>query len=155
MASNAPPPGARIPPPLLFIATFLIGLYAHRRIIGPLGSSSLSTAVGLLLTVCGVALAVSAAGLFARLGTTLVPHHSSSVLVAKGPYRFTRNPMYLSLAMLYVGATVWTGAWIALALIVVPLGLIMRVFIPMEERQLHERFGESYDAYRARVRRWL
>jgi len=107
------------------------------------------------LTAGGLALAVSAAGLFARYRTTIVPHGRSSTLVVRGPYRFTRNPMYLSMSIVYLGVALWTGAWLSIALLVLPLWVIDRAIIPMEERQLRERFGESYAAYGARVRRWL
>lgn len=78
-----------------------------------------------------------------------------SALVLRGPYRVSRNPMYVSLVLLYVGTALMTSAWVALGLVVVPIAVMGWVVIPMEESQLRERFGDRYADYCRQVRRWI
>jgi protein-S-isoprenylcysteine O-methyltransferase Ste14 len=148
-------PAARIPPPLLFVTAFVVGLVLQRRLFGSTTPSLALRWSGIVVTGFGIALALWAVGLFARRRTTIVPHGVASTLVVRGPYRRTRNPMYVSLLIIYVGVTVWTGTWIAFTLVGLPLLVLERVIIPMEEAQLGARFGGSYATYRDRVRRWF
>ena len=72
-----------------------------------------------------------------------------------GPYRFTRNPMYLGLVVLAVGIAVWVGTW---PLVIAPLAVFATanwVHIPFEEAKMRRQFGADYDGYVARVRRWM
>lgn len=111
--------------------------------------------LGVLGIVAGVALANLGLRLFHRIGTTHDPLEQPTVLVTSGPYRFTRNPMYVGVTMILLGIGVLAGSWPFLA---APLGflLLMNAFrIPHEERALAATFGEDFEAYRRRVRRWL
>jgi protein-S-isoprenylcysteine O-methyltransferase Ste14 len=146
---------ARIPPPLLFVAVFLVGLVLQRGLFGSAIPPLAWRWAGIVVTALALTLGMWAAGLFARRRTTIVPHGVASALVVRGPYRYTRNPMYVSLLMVYLGVAVWTGTWVAIALVGIPLLVLNRVVIPMEERGLGARFDESYTAYRGRVRRWI
>jgi protein-S-isoprenylcysteine O-methyltransferase Ste14 len=146
------PPAARIPPPLLFVAVFLIGFSLHRWL---LGASPALRIPGIVATGLGLALMLWTLGLFAHGRTTLIPHGAASTLVIRGPYRRSRNPMYVSLVIVYIGVSAWTGAWTALALVVIPVFVLDRFVIPMEEANLHQRFGESYAAYCRAVGRWV
>lgn len=92
---------------------------------------------------------------FRRHGTPVNPARPAEALVTDGPYRFTRNPMYIGMACAYAGAAVGAGALWSLALLPGVLFVIDRVIIPREERHLAERFVEDYDRYHRRVRRWL
>ncbi len=90
-----------------------------------------------------------------RQGTTVVPHHAVSRLVTAGPFQFTRNPMYTGHVVVLLGAALRTGScW---PLLIVPL--CMQATTPLvilpEEEYLTRRFGEDYERYRARVRRWI
>jgi protein-S-isoprenylcysteine O-methyltransferase Ste14 len=150
-------PFSLVPPPLLYGATFLIGFFGQRRWF-PLALQATSPAVhttGFVLVGVGLLLALWSVGLFASERTTIVPHGTSSALIIRGPFRFTRNPMYVSLSCFYLGMAALMQAWLAAGLIVVPLLVISLVIIPMEEAQLRARFGDEYGQYRARVRRWL
>jgi protein-S-isoprenylcysteine O-methyltransferase Ste14 len=146
---------ARIPPPALFAVTFLAGVLVQRALnphrIGP----EVLGPIGAFMTVGGVLIALWAAGLFARNHTTIIPHGRSSTLVLRGPYRRSRNPMYVSLVLVYLGVALWTNAWVALGLVVLPIAVLGLVVVPMEESQLRERFGDSYIDYCRQVRRWL
>ena len=100
-------------------------------------------------------LAIAALGIFRGSHTTTIPFHLPSTLVTTGPYRFTRNPMYLGLTLVYRGvagtrADIWP-------VIVLPCVLIYVNFvvIPFEEQRLVELFGDLYRQYRAIARRWV
>ncbi|MEP7380941.1 MAG: isoprenylcysteine carboxylmethyltransferase family protein [Gemmatimonadota bacterium] len=147
-----------IPPPLLFALPLILGVVLHNRY--PLAHVSAEIAgalewLGIALIVIGVGHTLSSVALFVRSRTTLIPHHRASVLVTQGAYRWTRNPMYVGLTLVYFGIAVLIVAlW---PLLFLPLVLIVmdRRVIPTEERQLGELFGPSYSAYVGRVRRWL
>jgi protein-S-isoprenylcysteine O-methyltransferase Ste14 len=92
---------------------------------------------------------------FARAGTSLVPSEPSTVLLNAGPYRFTRNPIYISFVIFYFGlAIMLTSAWMLL-LLVPALIILQRGVVEREEAYLQAKFGEAYRKYRARVPRWL
>jgi protein-S-isoprenylcysteine O-methyltransferase Ste14 len=145
-----------IPPPILFAASFFIGYFIQRLAIGaPHSAPGALRAIGAGLVAVALATAVPALLLFARHRTTVIPHGHPSDLVAEGPYRMTRHPMYVGLGLVYLGVALWTRVWFAIPLLPVPIFLVDRFIIPMEEERLRKRFGEAYTAYCGRVRRWL
>jgi protein-S-isoprenylcysteine O-methyltransferase Ste14 len=148
----------RVPPPLLFLLTFIAGTALQHLVpltIPSVGMVRGSCIVGVGLAGCGVLLALSSVGIFLAARTTVVPFAAASKLVTWGPYRFTRNPMYVSLVLTYVGVAVMLS-WIwPLFLSPLPVFTLHGIVIPFEEKQLRETFGETYDRYCARVRRWL
>jgi protein-S-isoprenylcysteine O-methyltransferase Ste14 len=148
---------ARIPPPLFFVASFALGVFLQKGLgLGPEAPLSRTwQIVGILLLAVAILLALWAVGLFARHRTTIIPHGASSTLVIQGPYRLTRNPMYLSLSLAYLALVLLLQCWIALPLLGIPLWLLSRFVIPMEEAQMRRRFSDAFDAYCNRVRRWL
>jgi len=111
--------------------------------------------LGAVVAAPGLFLAGWAFALFRRAKTGLVPFSEASTLVAKGPYRFTRNPMYVGMASLVLGLAVALGSLSALVGPVLFVVLIDRLFVQHEERQLEAAFGPAYLAYRSKVRRWL
>jgi len=113
------------------------------------------TLLGWLLAGAGVALAASAIVLFRRAGTSPVPIQPTTALVAQGPYRFTRNPMYVGLAALYAGIALLVNSLWPLVLLPVVLIAIRWWVIAREEAYLERKFGDAYRAYTRRVRRWL
>jgi len=102
-----------------------------------------------------VLLAASAVVLFRRAGTTPNPTRPTTALVLHGPYRFTRNPMYVSLVLLYVAVTLFVNSWWPVVLLPLVLVATDRLVIAPEERYLAAAFTAEYGAYRSRVRRWL
>lgn len=140
-------------PPTYFFLYLLAGIALHFTLGGPrllrlpwLGAASI---------LAGVALAVWGERTFAAAGTTIKPFERSHVLVERGPYRFTRNPMYLGMLLVLGGAALTMGTpapWLAVALHALTLRLR---FIRHEERALAASLGEPYQRYRGRVRRWL
>ena len=155
---NAPrpiPPLMRIPPPLLFMGFFVVGVGLQHLARLTVPDVHLLHLAGLALLACAASLALCCVGLFAVARTTIVPFSAASKLVTSGPYRFTRNPMYVSLALAYLGIAVILSQGWALILLPIPLIIVHTVVIPFEEGRMREVFGESYDEYRTRVRRWL
>ena len=103
----------------------------------------------------GIVLCIWSIGLFRRSKTSLVPVKPTATLVLHGPYKLSRNPMYLGLLCLYLAAALWlNNAW---ALLFVPLVVVIvqRLVIAKEEHYLEQRFGESYRQYKAQVQRWI
>jgi protein-S-isoprenylcysteine O-methyltransferase Ste14 len=149
-------PWSLVPPPLVFVSAFLAGMFLQRALWPrAVATSTPRITLGATLVGLGLALTLGAIGLFLAHRTTVIPHGQPSRFVARGPYRRTRNPMYVGLFTAYIGTVVWTGAWLAIPFIALPIVHLMRWVIPMEEAGLQERFGQEYDDYRARVRRWL
>ncbi len=90
-----------------------------------------------------------------RAGTNPEPTHPTTVLVTNGPFRFTRNPIYLTFTLFFLGfALITLNVWLLVILLLVLVVLIKGV-IEREERYLERKFGESYRAYKGRVRRWI
>ena len=157
--SNSTEHGAhvRIPPPLVFLSALLAGV-ALGHFVHPAAlrlGRTLGVAAGGLVAVTGIALIVSARVWFTRTGQSPVPWKPTPTLIFGGPYRFTRNPMYLGATAMLVGLGVaLDNLWICL-FAPVALGIVHFVAVLPEERYLREKFGESYTRYLARVRRYL
>lgn len=153
-------PGVRFPPPFLFVAGFLVGLLLDRRVMRlRLVRGDESTVLlelgGVLMMAVGFALMAWGLVTFFRARTSPMPHRPASRVVDWGPYRFTRNPMYTGFAALYAGLSfVANSGWPLLLLPLVLLALYHLV-IRREERYLASEFGDEYERYRRRVRRWI
>jgi protein-S-isoprenylcysteine O-methyltransferase Ste14 len=147
--------GVRVPPPLFYIAGFLIGvaLEVAFPIDGP------PVGVRIAGAVIGVALWLALDGaamlFFRRAGTSMIPFNPTTALVTTGPYRFTRNPMYLGMAFLYVGLALALGVIWALLTLPVVIAAVDQLVIALEEGYLVRKFGDPYCDYMRRVRRWF
>jgi len=147
--------GIFIPPPLVYVLGIVAGIVLQR--VWPLPTPPVP--VGRVLgwaCVAGWALtSLPGVAAFVRARTSIVPIRASRVLVRTGPYRFTRNPMYLGLALLQAGlGLLWRQPWVLVMLAPVVVAMD-RLIIAAEERYLAARFGDEYRSYRARVRRWI
>ena len=151
-------PVMRIPVPWVFILVYLVGVAIQRVLpiaIRPSQIASVIRAAGFVFVVVGIGFAFSALGIFKKTKTTTVPHETPSTLVTSGPYRFTRNPMYVGLTLIYLGvAGTRLEIWPAIVLPLL-LAYVNFVVIPVEERSLRGVFGDAYQEYGARVGRWL
>ena len=155
MAQTVDSAGVRFPPPALYALAVLIGYLANRRWPLPINGGLFVMVLAWALTVFWLALTISSIGNFRRSRTSLVPIRPATTLVISGPYRFTRNPMYLGLAALTAALGLLMSSWWPV-LLLVPVLVIVRVFvIAPEERYLQRRFGAEYFDYMRRVRRWL
>ena len=147
----------RFPPPLVFLAGILLGVACEYVVVpAPVPvSRAISAVSGLFILIAGVGVIASARILFQRTGQNPVPWKPSPSLILKGPYRFTRNPMYLGVTLFEVGLGLMVNnLWISL-FAVPALVTVHFVAVLPEERYLSEKFGESYKAYLTRVRRYL
>lgn len=147
--------GWHVLPPVYFLAALIAMAYLHYELPGAQIIGSPLRYAGAVFIVAGLGLVSWAAFLFHRAGTAIRPFQVASALVAAGPYRMTRNPMYLAMVVILLGTGILLGS--AVPFIVVPAFtvLIELRFIRMEERALEATFGQAYRDYKARVRRWL
>ena len=156
--SGVPHPGVRYPPPLLFLAGLAAGWLLHRVYPAVLASGA---ARGATLVLAWVAillwalLTMWAVVSFRRARTAIIPNRPATMLVLGGPYRFTRNPMYLGFVLFYIGATLFLNSVWPLLLLPLLLAVLYTTVIRREENYLAAAFGPAYEAYRTRVRRWL
>jgi protein-S-isoprenylcysteine O-methyltransferase Ste14 len=150
-------PGAPLPPTLLFVVGFLLGWWLHRALpfsIDGDGLGPVQALIGMALIVVGAV--VFSWGLKTFSGRTgIMLQRPADTLVTSGPYQWSRNPMYVGYAGIYVGAaivanTVWPLFVLPLVMITVIVAVIVR-----EEGYLRSKFGDTYEAYCRRVGRWL
>jgi protein-S-isoprenylcysteine O-methyltransferase Ste14 len=168
--------GVRIPPPLFYAVAILLGLLfdgVHSLpIVTPVATgvvrsvdvgsgfsrialSRIILVVAWLLVAGWLYLTSTAFRLFWSKHTSVLPIRPSTTLVVAGPYRFTRNPMYLGLALLTIALSLFLNTWWPIVLLVPTLVVIQNFVIAREESYLHRRFGAEYDAYACQVRRWF
>jgi len=153
--STGDKPGVIAPPPLIFLGFLLLGLgleiqwpadFLAERLQYLLGSALFSLG-GILVAVCVTE--------FQRAGTEFQTHKPANALITGGPYRISRNPIYIALSLAYLGIAVvadsgWMVAMLVPALAVIHFGVITR-----EEKYLEAKFGDEYRYYKNTVRRWL
>lgn len=148
----------RIPVPWVYVLAYIVGV--GLEILLPFDFQSFNIVLyfrfgGALLFFIGAVLAGWGLFVFRKAHTTTVPGEKSQELVKSGPYRFSRNPMYVGLGFAYIGEAGWlTQIW---PLLLLPLLFyyINQIVIPLEETRLRESFGNEYEQYCAGVRRWI
>lgn len=147
-------PGVVAPPPLIYAAGLLLGWGLQRFWPRPWLPVSWARPLGLVFLLAGL-IGIAGVVAFRRAGTTPNPWQPTTSLVTGGPYRFTRNPMYVGFTLWYLAATSWLNTLWPLLLLPLVLLVMQRGVIAREEAYLRRRFGREYEAYGARVRRWL
>jgi protein-S-isoprenylcysteine O-methyltransferase Ste14 len=148
--------GVKFPPPLLYLAFLALGIFVSVWYPVHLFPSALAWTVGGPILVGGVVLGpIWGIRTLRNAGTTIRPDRPTAKLVTNGPFRFTRNPLYLALTLIYAGiALIAHSIWALLLLF--PVTLIMtRFVIQREEEYLSRAFGAEYDRYKMSVRRWI
>ncbi len=149
-------PGIRLPPPAIYLAALVTGIVLNSLwAMSPLPGSWRYILGSLLIGVAGL-LITPVLRRFRRAGTPFSDFRkAASVLITDGPYRFSRNPSYVALTLLYLGVgIILNNGWIWLLVVPVLLVMDLRV-VRKEERHLETKFGEDYLRYKAAVRRWL
>jgi protein-S-isoprenylcysteine O-methyltransferase Ste14 len=148
----------RVPVPWVFVLTYLLGASVESVVRRPGRSPEAFVAVsvvGIFLFAVGATIAAWSLLIFRKARTTTVPGKASTRLVTWGPYRLSRNPMYVGLALAYLGeAGILRQVWPVLAL-PLTLAYVNWIVVPVEEARLGEVFGPEYREYRAKVRRWV
>ncbi len=148
-------PGIRIPPPVIYVAALAIGFVLNYLWpLSPLSGSS-RYVIGSVVPLVGGVIMPLVLRRFRRAGTTFDVRKPASALITDGPYRFSRNPSYVSLTLLYLGVGILlNNGWILI--LVAPVFLVMDLWVVRrEERHLEAIFGEEFLRYKAAVRRWL
>lgn len=155
---RAATPSTRRPQTLLPPRGFVLALVAQVPFMvsnWPLHPYLLEGATGATLIVCGVFLNICSERLFQRTGTGVRPFSPATELVRRGPFRLSRNPMYLGMIAISVGLTLATGVlaniWISAALAI----WLHHAYVLPEEEFVHDRFGTEYQEYAGRVPRWM
>jgi protein-S-isoprenylcysteine O-methyltransferase Ste14 len=147
--------GVIAPPPLIYLGSLVLGLLLNRTFPIAFLPRKLTRILGWPLLSSGILLF----GWFRRAlgdaGTPANPYKSVSQLVTGGPFRYTRNPGYIAMAMIYTGIASLANALWAVILLPVALIVVQRGVIEREERYLERKFGEEYMRYKAQVRRWF
>ena len=148
-------PGVIALPPLIYLAGFCIGVVLELLLPSASLPTWLALGVGVTVLAAGLALAAAFFAAFRRAGTPVDVYKPSTTVVTTGPYRLTRNPGYLSLALIYVGLTIlFSAPWVLVPLAVVLL-VVDRGVIQREERYMAQKFGGDYLRYKTQTRRWL
>ncbi len=153
--TNADSPNVKIIPPLVYLAGVIIGSLITIWLPTKVLPGPVAWVIGGILILCGVVLAASAIFRFKRLGTPVRPDRAATTLVIAGPYKVTRNPMYLGLASVYLGIAIAEQSLWAIILLPLVLTVILNRAIKPEEAFLERRFGRDYIQYKAKVWRLL
>ena len=152
------PKGGPLPgllrPPIIFLSAILLGIALNRVWPLPFMPSTLGL-LGPVVTVGAVLLFLLSLREFRAAGTSVRGTKRTTTIVRTGPYRFSRNPIYVSFALLVLGLSVWLNDLWLLVTLVPAVGFIAAVVIPREERFLERNFHDDYSSYQATVRRWL
>ena len=144
-----------IRPPLVYLGAIALGLLLHFawpvRLVPPVASVPLGAAA----VLAAVALFIYAVRTFRNAGTPVPGNRPTTAIVRTGPYRYSRNPIYLAFSLLQIGIAFWLDSPWLLVTLVPAVALMSLVVIPREEQYLETRFPSEYLPYKDSVRRWL
>jgi protein-S-isoprenylcysteine O-methyltransferase Ste14 len=156
MSETADHADVPIHPPLFFLSALLLGALIDDRVRPlPVFATDHCRWIGILVALAGIALAAAGRRTMVKHGTNVNPTQPTTTIVGSGPFRFTRNPLYVGLTLLYTGLSLLLNTWWSL-LLLVPVWAVMHfAVVRREEAYLQRKFGQAYLAYRARVRRYL
>jgi protein-S-isoprenylcysteine O-methyltransferase Ste14 len=147
----------RVPVPWVFVLTYVIGVGLEVAFFpgGLVREYKLLTLVGFVIFSAGAGLAAWGWVIFRSARTTRVPGEASTTLVTWGPYRLTRNPMYVGLSVAYLGEAAILHQIVPVLLLPLTIAYLNGAVVPLEEERLRAVFTAEYDRYQSRVRRWL
>ncbi|MHB8652030.1 MAG: methyltransferase family protein [Minisyncoccota bacterium] len=148
-------PGVIVPPPFVYMGGLVAGVVLQWLKPVVVLPKKLTVPLGVTLVIISVALVVAAMRAFIKAKTNIDVRKPTTSIVESGPYRFSRNPIYLSMTLLVLGIAAWVNTlWILIML--VPILVVMQLgVIAREEAYLTKKFGEKYLQYKSKVRRWL
>jgi protein-S-isoprenylcysteine O-methyltransferase Ste14 len=142
-------------PPLVFLGGIIIGFIIDLIIPAPFFAEAYDLPAGLLIIALGIALMTWAVRTFNAAGTNVDVRQPSTKVVSDGPYRYSRNPIYVAMALIVLGAAIWLNSlWILFSLVII-LPVIETGVIRREEGYLERKFGKQYSDYKESVRRWI
>jgi protein-S-isoprenylcysteine O-methyltransferase Ste14 len=155
VSTPADNPGVIVRPPLLFGAGFIAVLVLRWFWPMPILGHATTPWLGLVLLLLGLAIVIPGRRALQAAGTNVNPSLPTTVIVASGPFRFSRNPLYVGLTLLYCGLTLAFNTWWGFVLLVPILIIMHRGVVLREEHYLEQKFGETYRQYCSRVGRYL
>lgn len=144
-----------VPPPLLYLGALGLGFWLSWKWPRDLLPETLGRPLAVAVLLAAVAIGLAGIRAFRSAGTPFVPYLESTAVVTDGPFRYTRNPLYLSATLALLAAALWWSSLWLLALLPAVVLAMQWLVIGPEEHYLEARFGEAYRSYRARVRRWF
>jgi protein-S-isoprenylcysteine O-methyltransferase Ste14 len=144
-----------IRPPLVYLASLGIGALIQLARPLPFLPRPLTVPLGMALGVVAIALFSASAARFRAAGTPVPARKPTTAIVRTGPYRFSRNPIYLAFSLLQLGIAIWANSVWLLATLGGAVALVHFIVIPREEQYLERKFGAEYVRYKTSVRRWL
>src|SRR5258706_15242916 len=157
MENKKDSPGVYIPPPLFYVLTFLVAVFVQKKI--PIDDSlfhlQITKIIGILFLVISLFFLVTSLIKFFQSKNTLILIKPASSLQTNGIYSTSRNPMYVGLAIVYLGITCLIGNWWNIILFPLLLLIVQEYIIKREEKYLELEFGNDYEEYTRKVRRWL
>jgi len=142
-------------PPLLYLGTLIIGYLLNRVIRLPVLPGDTARIVGVAAFLSGFLIGIPAFIQMRRLRTTPNPYKATTAIVNTGPFRFTRNPIYLSFFVHYTGIAIYANSAWCIFLLPVLFEVITEFVVIPEENYLEQKFGAPYSEYLKRVRRWI
>ena len=157
MENSKDSPGVYIPPPLFYVVIFLIALFIQKIVVinDAVFHSDVTKIVGVSLFVIALLFLFTSLRMFFNSKNTLILIKPASSLQINGIYNISRNPMYVGLAIVYLGVACFIGNWWHLILFPILLLLVQEFIIDREEKYLFRRFGQEYLDYKSKVRRWI
>jgi protein-S-isoprenylcysteine O-methyltransferase Ste14 len=160
--NSSPPNAARatanlglVRPPLVYLIALVAGIVMQLVMPLPFLPRTLALPLGALLVVIAMALFSYSVAKFRGAGTPVPARKPTTTIVRTGPYRFSRNPIYLAFSLFQLGIAIWIDSVWLLGTLVGAVALMHYVVIPREEQYLEREFGAQYLDYKASVRRWL
>lgn len=148
-------PGVVAPPPLIYVGTLAVGLLANALYPVRFLPHGLSRALGWPLVASGLAILILGLREMKWAETNVDPYHPATAIVSEGPFRYTRNPIYVGFTLIYGGISALANALPPILLLPAVIAVMRRGVIEREERYLERKFGDEYLRYKGRVRRWI
>ncbi|MDJ0682489.1 MAG: isoprenylcysteine carboxylmethyltransferase family protein [Xenococcaceae cyanobacterium MO_167.B52] len=142
-------------PPVWFLLSIILMISLHLWLPVKELFFSPITYLGIIAVAIGIIIVLFCVYLFRQNNTTIKPFQESSYLVTEGLFNYSRNPIYLGMVIILMGVWIYLGSLTPVFIIPIFTWLIQEIFIKAEELMLEEKFGESYQEYKATVRRWI
>ena len=153
--NDADNPGVIAPPPLIYASALAAGLLTNRRYRIPFLPRRVARTLGWPLVASGLAVGFLGSREMRRAETSMDPYKPATAVVTGGPFRFTRNPLYLSMLLIYLGISALANGLAPMLLLPIVQRLMRTGVIEREERYLERKFGDEYIEYKVGTPRWL